>query len=130
MTFKYFNETDDPLIVGLSDQLLLMLDSARGIAGKPFLITSGKRSPEENSVLKGAVADSSHLTGLAVDLHVEDQFHLFAMVKGLQEAGFLRIGLYYAPAPDNPSNLLPKHIHVDIDPDKPQDIIFTKVEQN
>jgi hypothetical protein len=116
---KYFNETSDPLIKGLTDTLLLMLDSAREAAGIPLIITSGLRSPGGNSVLKGAVPDSSHLTGQAVDLHVQDDTHFWQMIHGLDQAQFQRIGLYFSVDPVT-KILTPRHIHVD----------FTKVEQN
>ncbi len=129
MQLKYFNEKDDPLIIGLTDELLMHLDSAREIAGIPFLITSGKRTADGNSVLKGAVADSAHLTGQAVDLHVEDDFHFYKMMMGLTRAGFRRFGLYFAVDPVS-KILMPRHIHVDVDLSKPQDVVFTKIEQN
>lgn len=126
---KYFNEKDDPLIKGLTDSLLLMLDWARDVAGLPLIITSGLRTADGNSVLKGAVPDSSHLTGKAVDLHVEDDVHFWNMINGLYKAGFKRIGLYFSVDPVS-KILTPRHIHVDIDDTKPQKCIFTKVEQN
>lgn len=134
MDYKHFKPETDPLMVGLTDKLLFKLDSAADIANKiartPFQITSGKRTPEGNSVLKGAVADSSHLTGEGCDLHVEDQFHLFRMISGLVKADFKRIGVYYSVDPANKANLLPRHLHVDVDETKPLEIYFTKVEQN
>lgn len=129
MQLKYFNEIEDPLIKGLSDSLLVMLDSAREAATIPLIITSGLRSASGNSVLKGAVPDSSHLTGEAVDLHVEDDFHFFKMLLGLGKAGFRRFGLYFSVDPVS-KILIPRHIHVDIDQTKPQGCVFTKVEQN
>lgn len=127
---KYFNENDDPLIKGLTDTLLLMLDSSREAAGIPLIITSGLRSPGSNSVLKGAVPDSSHLTGMAVDLHVEDDQHFCKMLVGLVQGGFRRFGFYFSAATTDSKILLPRHIHVDVDETKPTPCVFTKVEQN
>ncbi len=134
MEYKHFNPTTDPLMVGLVDTLMLMLDSAHDIADRiaftAFRITSGKRTPGGNSILKGAVADSSHLTGEGCDLAVIDQFHLYRLIVGLTGAGFKRIGVYYKIDPENTFNLIPIHLHVDCDQTKPQEIYFTKVEQN
>ncbi len=134
MDYKHFKPETDPLMVGLVDALMLKLDSAHDIsdkiAGTIYRITSGKRTPDGNSILKGAVADSSHLTGEGCDLGVEDQFHLFRLISGLIGADFRRIGVYYKVDPANPMNLIPIHLHVDIDDTKPQEIYFTKIEQN
>jgi hypothetical protein len=134
MEYKHFKPATDPLMVGLTERLMLMLDSAHDIsdtiAHTIYRITSGKRTAEGNSVLKGAVADSSHLTGEGCDLHVEDQFHLFRMYLGLLNAGFKRIGVYYKIDPANSKNLIPIHLHVDCDDTKPQEILFSKIEQN
>ncbi len=124
-TWKWFNEKDDPLIIGLDPELVSMLDNARNIAGTPFVISSGKRSVEGNSILKGAVSDSSHLTGKAVDLAVGGSREYFLMMKGLYAAGFRRIGQYLNATGDDAV-----HLHVDIDESKDQDVIFSKREQN
>lgn len=123
--WKWFNEKDDPLIIGLDPQLVSMLDAARNVAGVPFKITSGKRSAEGNSILKGAVADSSHLTGKAVDLAVGGSREYFLMLKGLYAAGFRRVGQYMNAVGDDVI-----HLHVDIDETKDQDVLFSKREQN
>ncbi len=134
MDFKFFKPETDPLMVGLTDELMLMLDSAHEAADvidhTIFRITSGLRTAGGNSILKGAVADSSHLTGQGADLHIEDQFHLFRMYFGLLKVGFKRIGVYYRIDPTNPTNLIPVHLHVDIDESKPREILFSKIEQN
>lgn len=133
-TYEFFNPTQDPLMVGLTGALMERLVAAHrisnAIATTKYVITSGKRTRDGNSVLKGAVADSSHLTGEGCDLGVDDQFHLFRLIAGLTQAGFKRIGVYYHLDPANRFNLLPAHIHVDVDATKPQDIYFTKIEQN
>lgn len=128
--FKYFHPETDPKIIGLDERLLVMLDSAREAAGVPFVVTSGKRTPDQNGVLKGAVSDSSHLSGLAVDLYVPDASAYFQMLRGLYKAGFRRFGHYFTVDQKDPNNFVPRHLHVDIDQSKPQDCAWCKKEQN
>jgi uncharacterized protein YcbK (DUF882 family) len=121
--FKYFSDAE---VAGLEGNLPAMLDVARGIAGIPFVITSGKRTPEQETVLKGGVRDSTHILGLAVDLECKGDNALFLMAKGLLASGFRRLGFYHD------KNFQVHHIHVDIGsaPDFPQDCIWLKLEQN
>lgn len=108
---KYFKPEE---IVGLDAGLVSTLDSARAIAGIPFIITSGKRSEEENKK-DGGVGDSSHLKGLAVDLRAQDSISRFKIASALMVCGFKRLGIY---------NL---HIHADLDPELPQNVLWTGV---
>lgn len=91
-----------------------MLDRAREIAGVPFRITSGMRCPHYNDVIKGFSKTSSHRLGLAVDIATPTSSSRFAIVKALLDVGFTRIG-YNGPS---------KFIHVDIDHDKPGNLMF------
>lgn len=81
--------------------LLVMLDQARSILGKPIYITSSFRTAKENKSCGGA-SDSSHLTGDAVDIHCVDSDYRFVLLLALLKVGFRRIGIY------------PNHIHVDV----------------
>ncbi len=135
MTFKYFNVEQDPLIIGVDDRVMLSLDSAHGFSsielpGIRYNITSGRRSPGGNSILRGAVPDSSHLLGLAVDLLVTGDAEFAAMMIGLAKAGFKRYGFYYVVDQADPNTGIPRHIHVDIDRTKPSPCIWTKRELN
>lgn len=107
--YTYFSEEESQ---GLNPDLMAMLDVARGKAGVPFFITCGVRTTEQNSVLLNSVSDSSHLTGHAVDLACTDSVTRFAMLSGLLEAGFNRIGIYSA------------HLHVDDDATKPAKVCW------
>lgn len=96
---------------GLDGELIAKLDWARGRAGVPFVITSGKRSPEENERVMGVDA-SAHIKGLAVDLRCSDSESRYKMVNALLLAGFKRLGIY------------DKHVHADIDASLPQEVIW------
>lgn len=127
-TYKYFKDDE---VKGLDPELCAMLDRARGLAGVPFIITSGLRSPDQNASLRGAVSDSAHLTGLAVDMSTNGDDHILSlMLRGLILVGFSRVGLYFAPDPAHPSKLIPHHIHVDIDPSKPPQMTWSSLELN
>lgn len=134
MTYEYFNPINDPLMVGVSDEVMGKLDLAHKFSSVllstvKYVITSGRRSPGGNSILKGAVPDSAHLTGLAVDLLVPGDAEFAAILIGLVKAGFKRFGFYYV-ADTDPTTFLPKHVHVDLDESKPTPCIWTKREQN
>lgn len=106
--WKYFKESE---VEGLDTDLVRRLDRARELAGTSFIITSGLRSASHNEDV-GGVLDSSHLTGLAVDLACGSSEKRMQVLRGLIDAGFQRIGIYST------------HIHTDIDPLKPQNIIY------
>lgn len=106
--FRYFKESE---VKGLDITLILRLDRARGLAGVPFIITSGFRTQEENKRV-GGVADSSHLKGLAVDLQCKNSKERYAILSGLIYAGFERI------------EICKDHIHTDIDKNKENCVIW------
>lgn len=108
----------------LDPELWAMLDLARDKAGVPFIITSGKRTAEQEIALKGGVRDSAHIKGLGVDIATGDDHRLCLILAGLFIAGFRRIGIYHD------AQMVPHHIHADIDPDLPQEVVWLKLEQN
>jgi len=89
----------------MSKGLLYMLDTARDIAGIPFIINSGFRCPKHNKEVGGSPA-SSHLEGVAADIKADNSKKRYLIVKALIQAGFHRM------------KIGEKHIHTDIDPDK------------
>ena len=109
--YKYFSPKE---IIGLKSELVVLLDKARGIAGVPFVLTSGYRNPAKNKSV-GGVEDSSHITGLAVDIRVRDGVSGGKILLALAQVGFTRFGFYK----DN-------HIHVDMDTTKPSPCIWVK----
>lgn len=118
---KYFSDDE---VRGLDNGFIQKLDKAREIAGIPFVITSGLRTPEKNQSVIGAVPDSAHLKGLAVDLRVTSSRDAALIIDAAKAAGISRRGIYV----DSYWN--PRHIHIDVDPDKIDDVLFIKLEQN
>ena len=104
---KYFKEIE----TNMSKEFLFVLDEAREIAGIPFIINSAYRSPEHPLSIKNP--SSSHIKGLAVDIKATDSNTRFKIVKALIEVGFNRIGISDT------------FIHVDLDLDKTQNVIWT-----
>lgn len=95
----------------ISDNLLLLLDRAREMAGIPFVITSGYRCEKHNAEI-GGVPDSAHIKGLACDIKAVTSSKRYRIVKALMQVGFNRIGI----ASD--------FIHCDIDVTKPKNVIW------
>ena len=110
------NEFDSPDEIGsgnlMDKRFLEMLDNAREIAGVSFRITSGYRSKAHNKKV-GGVPQSSHRLGKACDIACTSSRHRFKIVNALIEAGFNRIGI------------ADTFIHVDLDFDKTQNVIWT-----
>ncbi len=115
---KYFEyeEFDSPDIQGsgqlMDPKLLDMIDEAREIYGKPIHVNSGYRTEAHNRKV-GGVSSSSHLKGLAIDVACVRSDDRFKMLNALLEVGFNRIGVAGT------------FIHVDIDKDKSQNVIWT-----
>jgi uncharacterized protein YcbK (DUF882 family) len=115
---KYFEyeEFDSPDIQGsgqlMDTKLLNMIDEAREIYGKPIRVTSGYRTEAHNRKV-GGVDSSSHLKGLAIDVACVRSDDRFKMLNALLEVGFNRIGIAGT------------FIHIDIDKNKSQNVIWT-----
>lgn len=112
--FDYF-EFDSPDVQGsgqlMSKELLEMLDLAREKFDKPIRVNSGYRTRSHNEKI-GGTDKSSHLKGLAVDLHCNNSVDRHELLWCLQDVGFNRIGI------------ADTFIHVDIDKDKVQNVIW------
>ncbi len=98
-------------VENLDPRLVSMLEMARGYAKVPFIITSGYRDPEHNHAI-GGVPGSAHTKGLAVDIRCEGSMTRFLIVSAALLAGFERI------------EIGTRHIHLDIDPTKPQKVMW------
>ena len=96
----------------MQPEFIYKLDVARGFSNSPFTINSGYRTPEHNKKV-GGVPGSSHVTGWAADISATDGSKRFEIINALLLAGFNRIGVAKT------------FIHVDCQPDKPQNVIWT-----
>lgn len=127
--WEFFSDSE---VEGLQDEFIAKLVIARRKTieldpekkGVPFIITSGLRTPSQNQSVIGAVADSSHLKCLAVDLRVRSSRETALIIDACLYAGIKRRGIYVD------SYFNPRHIHVDIDPEKIDEVIFIKREEN
>jgi len=98
--------------VNMDSEFLTKLDNARAIANIRFKITSGYRTKEHNAKV-GGVADSAHLSGHAADIAATSGKERWTIVNALIRSGFNRIGIAKS------------FIHVDDDPSKPTNVIWT-----
>ena len=104
---KYFKNIEQ----GMNVYFLAKLDEAREYAGIPFVINSAYRGPKHPLSIKNPT--SSHIKGLAVDISAKDSRDRFLILDALINSGFTRIGIAGT------------FIHVDIDLDKSQNVIWT-----
>lgn len=104
---KYFKKIEN----NMNLEFLAKLDEAREYAGIPFIINSAYRSPSHPESIKNPT--SSHIKGLAVDISVKDSRQRFIVLDALIATGFSRIGIGST------------FIHVDLDLDKSQNVIWT-----
>ena len=100
----------------ISPKLVAKLQLARDLFGEPIKVNSGCRCLSHNRKEKSRDT-SSHIKGLAVDVSCNntDTFKLIKLAYCLGRAGFKRIGI----------NTKKKFIHIDIDKEKAQNVIFT-----
>jgi uncharacterized protein YcbK (DUF882 family) len=96
----------------IDQRMVSMLDSVRKAIGRPINITSGYRCLLHNMYLM-ASSTSSHRKGLAVDIACTMPGYRYILLRALIAVGFVRIGIG------------PNFIHVDVDPGKLQDRIWT-----
>jgi uncharacterized protein YcbK (DUF882 family) len=96
MVYFKLSEFDSPDKPGSGENMdktfLSMIDEARNIANIPFKINSGFRTEKHNKKI-GGVFNSSHLKGLAADVHCIDSTSRNIILKSLREVGFNRIGI-------------------------------------
>lgn len=84
-TYTYFSQKEVDTFK-LQPVLWAVLDKARGLAGTPFIITSGFRTVAQN-VAVGGVSNSAHLKGLAADILCTDNVKRSKILYGLLNCG-------------------------------------------
>ncbi len=77
-----------------------------------MIVNSGYRCEMHNIEVRGSPT-SSHLKGFAADISTPDHQTRYRIVRALFLAGFRRVVIYRDK----------KFVHVDTDPNKPQDIL-------
>lgn len=97
----------------LENSFLGKLNQARRIANIPFNINRAYSCPEHNLKIGGSPT-SSHIKGLAIDIHCTSSIRRFVIIDALIGCGITRIGVYK------------NFIHADYDQDKPQNVIWYK----
>lgn len=117
MELKYFKRSEFNCKCGcntnyIDSDFLEMMDKARRIAGVPFKVNSGFRC--ENHSLSKKNPTSSHIKGIAADIHFTDGKNLALIMGGLGGAGFERFGIDFKN----------KFIHTDCDEDKTNPCIW------
>lgn len=115
MFFEYseFNSPDErDSYMNMDVAFLNKLSKARELAAIGFKITSGYRSPAHNAKV-GGVPSSSHTVGRAVDIYAPTSTQKYIIINALLQVGFNRIGV------------AKNFIHVDDDPNKSEDVIWT-----
>ena len=111
-TYKEFDSPDKPGSGSeMSLVLLGMLDAARKHYGKAIKVNSGFRTESHNKKI-GGVKNSSHLKGLAVDIHIGGSDDRFALYEALRKVGFKRLGVAKT------------FIHADIDANKSPNVMW------
>jgi len=116
---KYFDlsEFDSPDYTDSGDNMdinfVRKLDEAREIAGIPFKVNSGYRTPFHNTMV-GGVESSSHMNipCCAVDIKAEDSRTRFLIISAAIQVGINRIGIGK------------NFIHLDADITKSQDVTW------
>lgn len=74
------NVPNEDIIKNLNTLVEKVLDPARETFGSPITVTSGYRSPELNSAVRGSKT-SQHMRGQAADLVCSDNARLFDIIK-------------------------------------------------
>lgn len=84
---------------------LARLDTARDLAGIPFVLNSAYRSPAHDRS-KGRSGTGAHTLGRAVDIRCNTDGNRFRIIQALMKAGFRRIGIAktYIHTDDSPNH--------------------------
>lgn len=115
-TYKYFSQKadfdrcDPPCkIEDMDHHTMQQFDQAREIAGIPFVVNSAFRT-RQHELSQGRDGTSSHTTGTAMDLKINNARERFLIINALLQTGFTRIGIAQT------------FIHADLDGSKVQKV--------
>ncbi len=95
---KYFKESEfrncspSCSLQDMKQTTMSKLDTAREIAGVPFVVNSAFRSPIWDKS-KGRSGTGAHTLGQAVDIRCNTDRNRFLIIEALIKAGFKRIGI-------------------------------------
>lgn len=101
-SLEYFSPDEFERPESMSYLLLCLLDSARAIAGIPFVVTSSVRG-----------GSAEHSVGQAVDIRCHYSEDRYRILKAAFAAGFRRIGVY------------DRHVHLGVAETLDQDVLWT-----
>jgi uncharacterized protein YcbK (DUF882 family) len=94
--FRYFREKEFACkccgVAKMYHHFIQKLEIARGIAQTPFIINSGYRCHNHNSMI-GASRTSSHPLGVAVDISCTSDNLRWIIIEALKKSGIKRIGI-------------------------------------
>ena len=114
--YQYFTEKEFNAIgCSLSDMdedFMILIEKIRKICDFPFIITSAYRR-KEHEQKKGRNGSSSHCKGIAVDIKALKDSEKYLIVQTALSCGINRIGIGST------------FVHLDIDKDKIQNVIWT-----
>ena len=110
-TSKYFSESEflkcapSCSMQDMQQATMSKFDTAREIAGIPFVVNSAYRSPEWDKE-KGRSGTGAHTLGRAMDIRCSSNQNRFKIIDALLKAGFTRIGIAktYIHADDSPEH--------------------------
>ena len=123
ITCKYFQDSEfrkcspSCSLQDMDATFMATLDAIRSVAGIPLVLNSAYRSVAHEKKM-GRAGTSSHCKGLAVDIRCNTLSNRNKIVRAAMACGIRRIGI------------APTYIHLDMDADKTQDIIWIYDRQN
>lgn len=110
-TSKYFKEREFELctpscsLQDMKQSAMSKLDTAREIAGIPFVLSSAYRSSDHDRD-RGRSGTGAHTLGRAIDIRCNTDRNRFLLISSLLKAGFTRIGIAktFIHADDSPGH--------------------------
>ena len=111
-------DSPDALYSGenMKKEFMEMLQHARDLANRPFVVTSGYRTKEYNERIYKELGkpptNSAHLRGYAADIACGSSSLRFTIIKAAITAGFKRIGIGKT------------FVHLDCDPSLPNEVTW------